>query len=198
MENKLDWTPKTKLGRQVLKGTYNSLEEVLKNKALLELGVVDHFNEQFSTNVVSVDRISHSLRSGKIYSFRVTVLVGKEGMIGCGVGKSNIKSVAIKKALNRAKQNLVYLGNLKRQSYYTPRKVGFLKKGATLITVSPLEGRSVTASKLGQLYCNMCNLKGIKITVGSKKRNVKGKVGSKLNYFTALHEIIGLQVSDNE
>ena len=139
-------------------------------------------------------RVSHTLSSGKIYRYQAVVLLGKEGVIGCGVGKDKVKSIAVRKAQKNAKKNLVYLKDLKRDQYYTPKKATKCKKGATLVQVYPLYGRSLTASKCGRIYCELSNLKGIRVVTGNKKRLEKGKVGSKLNYYTALHQAICQQV----
>ena len=188
------WIPKTNLGREVKDNQYSSIQEVLTNNRITEPQIVDHFNQNLKMELVSMARISHTVSSGKVYQYQAVVLLGKPGVIGCGVGKDIVRAKAIKKAQSNAKKRLTYLGKLQKNDFFTPERISLCKKGATTITVHPLPGHSITASKFGRIYCNLVNLKGVKITTGNKKRNVKGKVGSKLNYYTALHEAITEQL----
>ena len=188
------WIPKTKIGKLVKENQIKSLSEVLRNNSIIEPEIIDHLEKDLIVKVVCADRVSHTLKSGKIYGFRVVVLVGKYGYIGCGVGKSIVKAQAIKKALLEAKKSIVCLLELEKESFFTPKFVSSDKKGATTVTVKPILGTSITASKLGRLYCQVCGIKGIKIYTGNKKRERKGKVASKLNYYTALHDGIKKQL----
>lgn len=188
------WDPKTKVGRLVKSNEISSLTEVLKNYSIIEPQIIDHLQKDLIVKVVWADRISHTLKSGKIYGFRIVVLVGKQGYIGCGVGKSIVKAQAIKKAVLEAKKSMISLSSLESDGLITPRLITSNKKGATSVTITPLLGTSVTASKLGRIYCELCGLKGVKIHTGNKKRDRKGKVASKLNYFSALHTALKLQI----
>lgn len=188
------WSPKTKVGTLVKNNDIDSLTEVLTNYSIIEPEIIDYLEKDLLIKVVCTDRISHTLKSGKIYGFRVVVLVGKQGFIGCGVGKSTVKAQAIKKGVLEAKKSMLSLVSLKTTGLITPRLITKDKKGATTVTITPLTGTSVTASKLGRSYCELCGLKGIKIHTGNKKRERKGKVASKLNYFTALHTSLKGQI----
>lgn len=191
------WSPKTKLGLEVKQGKYKDLHQVLTQSKIVEPQVADYFGN-LSIRIVDVSRVSHTLKSGKVYQYRVTVLVGKEGLIGCGKGSAVVKALAVKKAVYAAKKELISLASIKKANHYTPMCGASNKKGATLVSIYPLIGGSVTASKLGRTYCELCNIKGIKITTGNKKRLKKGKVGSKLNYYTALHEAITLLIEKSK
>ena len=182
------WVPRTKLGSLVKSDHYSALSEVLLNHKILEPQIIDHFDENWKTQVVSVDRVSHTLRSGKIYGFRVVALLGRKNFIGCGIGKSTVRAQAVKKAVLEAKKNMICLDKLLSDDTLCPKKTTSTKKGATTVTITPLYGSSVTASKLGRIYCQLCGVSGLRISTGNKKRERKGKVASKLNYFTALHE----------
>ncbi len=192
----LNWNPKTQIGRKVLKNEFKDVTQVLNacNQKIVEPEVVDYF-EPLTSQMVSVSKISHSQSAGKVYGFRVVVLIGDgKGLIGCGVGKSIVKASAIKIATNKAKKELITLKKFINDDLIQPITTSKSKKGATLVTVKPIKGSSVTASKLGRLYCKMAGLTGIVITTGTKKRQKKGKVGSPLNYYTALHQAIKSQV----
>jgi small subunit ribosomal protein S5 len=65
-------------------------------------------DEEFTENVVQVDRVSRVVAGGKRMRFRATVVVGnKNGKVGLGVDKANDVVSAVKKAVREAKNNLI-------------------------------------------------------------------------------------------
>jgi small subunit ribosomal protein S5 len=197
------YTFKTKLGQQLLSNPNLDFKTVLKNHIVREPQIIDYLFRQnpLKIRIFQTAKVSHTLRSGKIYQFRVVAGIGNsKGVIGLGVGKSRQKVTAVKKAINNAKKNVLYIESpvfdLFKQTtktYNGPSKVTVCKNGATKITVSPLTGSSITASKKGKAYCELGGLINIKICVGTKKRDRKGKAASALNYFTALHDCMRKQ-----
>lgn len=58
--------------------------------------------------VVSINRVSKTVKGGKRFSFGVLVVVGDmKGKVGCGLGKSKDIQYAIKKAGSRARSNMI-------------------------------------------------------------------------------------------
>ncbi len=58
--------------------------------------------------VVSINRVSKTVKGGKRFSFGCLVVVGDlKGKVGCGLGKSKDIQYAIKKAAARARGNMV-------------------------------------------------------------------------------------------
>lgn len=192
------YVPKTKVGKQVVEGFYPDLYTLVEKERILEPALVSYFNEPLVSRIVSVDRISHTLKSGKIYQFRVVLVIGnKNGLVGVGVSKAIAKNDAIRKAEAEAKKSFISLRTLElSKKGYSPKRKTSSKLGATTVTVAPLSGNSITCSKNGKVYCELAGLTNILIYVGSKKRQKHGKVGSKMNYFKALHQSMCKQVND--
>ena len=68
----------------------------------------DNKENTFVDHVVSVRRVTKVTKGGKRFSFSAFVVSGdKQGKIGIAIGKSKEVSLAIAKATNRARKNLI-------------------------------------------------------------------------------------------
>jgi len=64
--------------------------------------------ETFVDNVVSVSRVTKVTKGGKRFSFSAMVVSGnREGKVGVALGRSREVSMAIAKATNKARKNLI-------------------------------------------------------------------------------------------
>ena len=98
------WIPKTSIGKRVISGEINSMEEILsQGLRIQEAGVVKKLLPDLKTEVIDVGIIQKMTPNGQSTRFRAIVAAGNEnGWLGIGMGKSKQMRIAIEKANNAA------------------------------------------------------------------------------------------------
>jgi len=102
------WIPKTSIGKRVLSGEINSMEEILsKGLRIQEAGIVKKLLPDLKTEVIDVGIIQKMTPNGQSTRFKAIVAAGNEnGWLGIGMGKSKQMRIAIEKANNAAYLNV--------------------------------------------------------------------------------------------
>jgi len=98
------WIPKTSIGKRVIAGEINSMEEILsKGLRIQEAGIVKKLLPYLKTEVIDVGIIQKMTPNGQSTRFKALVAAGNEnGWLGIGMGKSKQMRIAIEKANNAA------------------------------------------------------------------------------------------------
>ena len=102
------WIPKTSIGKSVLSGEINSMEEILsQGLRIQEAGIVKKLLPDLKTEVIDVGIIQKMTPNGQSTRFKALVAAGNEnGWLGIGMGKSKQMRIAIEKANNAAYLNV--------------------------------------------------------------------------------------------
>ena len=102
------WIPKTSIGKKVISGEINSMEEILSNGLRIqEAGIVKKLLPDLKTEVIDVGIIQKMTPNGQSTRFKALVAAGNEnGWLGIGMGKSKQMRIAIEKANNAAYLNV--------------------------------------------------------------------------------------------
>ena len=123
-EEKEEWLPKTNLGNDVLRGKYNSIEEILeKGIVILEPQIVDTLVPDLREEVVYIGgspgkgggirrtatkRTARMHKSGRRFKLTAIVAVGNEdGVIGMDKANSREHRLALEKATQQAKLSVM-------------------------------------------------------------------------------------------
>jgi len=98
------WIPKTSIGKRVVAGEINSMEEILsKGLRIQEAGIVKKLLPDLKTEVIDVGIIQKMTPNGQSTRFKALVAAGNDnGWLGIGMGKSKQMRIAIEKANNAA------------------------------------------------------------------------------------------------
>lgn len=139
--------------------------------------------KEFEEKVVQVNRVSKKTKGGNSIGFSVLVVVGdKKGKVGVGLGKAPDVLSSIKKAVRRAKKQLIQVP-LKNDSIPFPVEV---KKGAAIVLLKPApEGTGVIAGGAVRAVVEAAGIKNIV----SKIMGTNNRASNVYATFEALHQI---------
>ncbi len=118
------WIPRTKLGNKVLKGEYATIDDVLRSgELILEGGIVDHLVPGLKEEIIYIGgspgkgggirrtatkRTARMHKSGRRFKLTALIVVGNEnGVVGIGKASSREHRIAIEKATEQAKINVI-------------------------------------------------------------------------------------------
>lgn len=134
---------------------------------------VDVSNLDLKERVVTIKRVTKVVKGGRNFRFSALVVVGDEnGYVGAGLGKSTEIPDAIKKAIEDAKKNLIYVPRDKNDSI--PHEyIG--EFGSARVLLKPAaEGTGVIAGGPARAVLELAGIRNIRTkSLGSNnKRNV--------------------------
>ncbi len=109
VEEKVEWVPQTRLGKLVKEGQVTNMGEALASGLpIREYQIVDALIPEIRDEVLDINMVQRMTDSGRRVKFRATVIVGNgDGFIGIGEGKDVQVGVAIRKAIDTAKMNII-------------------------------------------------------------------------------------------
>lgn len=125
--------------------------EKSRNKEVVKDGYVE--------KLVKLNRVAKVVKGGKRFSFSALVVVGYgDGRVGCGFGKANDVTDAIKKASDRAKQSLI---TVPMKGTTIPHEIiGKFGKSSVLL-MPAAEGVGVIAGGAVRAVVDLCGIKDI-------------------------------------
>jgi small subunit ribosomal protein S5 len=102
-----EWVPKTKLGELVKQGLI-TLDKIYQNNLVVkEKEIINTLLPQVKEDVINIAMVQQMTASGQRSRFKAVVIVGTDGFIGVGMGKSREVGPAIRKAIDKAKLTIV-------------------------------------------------------------------------------------------
>ena len=121
---------------------------------------IEQTENELSEKVVYINRVSKTVKGGRIMKFSALVVVGDgDGTVGFGMGKSNEVPDAIRKGIDDAKKNL---HKIALKGTTIPHEItGKFGAGAVLMRPAP-EGTGVIAGGPVRAVIEMAGIKNIR------------------------------------
>lgn len=103
------WVPKTELGKKVQRGEIETIAQLFEQNAkVMESEIVDTLIPEMFEEMVDFKKTSKVRRAGRMFRFRVTMLVGDgNGHLGLGTATDKERWPAVRKATKKAKLHMV-------------------------------------------------------------------------------------------
>ena len=148
--------------------------------------------EEFSEQVVQIDRISRVVAGGKRLRFRATVVVGnKNGKVGLGVAKANDVVGAVQKAVREAKKDLIIVP-IKNETI--PHEI-YQNFGSARVLLKPAaKGTGIIAGGPVRIIAELSGIKNIL----SKILGSPNKINNLKAVISGLKKIASQQAQDKE
>lgn len=192
--DRLDWHPKTRLGRMVLKGEVTTMRQALETGLpLKEPEIVDILLPELADEVLDVNMVQRMTDSGRRVNFAIAAVVGNEdGYVGLGRTKGKEVGPAIRKTIDAAKLNII---EIKRgcgswecgcgKAHSLPFQVTG-KSGSVEVVLKPAP-RGI-ALAVGGVAKSILRLAGVKDAWGFTKGHSRTTVNYALATFDALRQ----------
>jgi len=143
----------------------------------------DRSKDEMEQRIPEVARVTRVMAGGKRMNFRACVAIGdKKGSVGVGLGKGADVTMAVNKAVNRAKKDMVKVPTYKDTIPHAVTK----KMGAALIMLKPAKtGRGVIAGGVTRVILELAGIKNIT----SKALGSNNKINNARCTIAALREL---------
>src|SRR5680860_271519 len=124
---------------------------------------------EFDSKVVDIRRVARVMAGGRRFSFSVTLVAGDhKGRVGVGIGKAGDTTLAIDKAMNNAKKNMIKVPMTKEGSIVHELAV---KYGSTKIMIKPAKGRGLVAGSAIRNVLFLAGVHDVNAKVISRSKN---------------------------
>ncbi|MFH1779966.1 MAG: 30S ribosomal protein S5 [Candidatus Micrarchaeota archaeon] len=197
---KIEWIPKTELGKKVLAGEITDLNQVFDSKKkILESEIIDYLLPEISEEVIEIKSTQRMTAYGRKQKMRAVVVIGnKNGFVGVGVGKAAETRGAIRVAQKKAKLNLIRVklgsGSWEDSGDLTNSIVGnaFGKSGSTQIMIKPApRGVGLVAGEVSRKVLTLAGIQDAWTFTKGRTRNVLNMVLATIHALNSLNEFKG-------
>ncbi len=155
-------------------GGFSDRKRNFKGKRGAGRGRGDGMPEEFEQKMIDIARVTRVMAGGKRMRFRACVAVGnKKGRVAIGLAKGADVTMAVTKAVNKAKKNFIDIPIVNET---IPHEV-FQKLGSAKILFKPAKkGRGIIAGGAVRVLLELSGIKNITSKIlgtGNKVNNVK-------------------------
>lgn len=115
--------------------------------------------EEFEQRILDVARVTRVMKGGKRMSFRVCVVIGdKKGRVAVALGKGADVTLAVNKAVNKAKKNII---NVPIYNDTIPHELNAKFGSAKIILKPASKGRGVISGGVVRVVLDLAGIKNV-------------------------------------
>jgi len=128
--------------------------------------MIDASKLDLKESIVNIRRVAKTVKGGRNMRFSVTIVVGNgEGYVGDGLGKAQEIPEAVRKAIEDAKKNLIYVPTV--GTTIPHRTLGIFGAGQVLI-MPAMQGTGVIAGSSVRIVLEAAGIKDVRAkSIGS-------------------------------
>jgi small subunit ribosomal protein S5 len=129
----------------------------------------DKSRDEFEQRILEIARVTRVMKGGKRMSFRACVVLGdKKGSVGIGLGKGADVTLAVNKAVNKAKKDMIKVNTINDTiSHPVTAKLG----AATVMFKPAAHGKGVIAGGVVRIILELAGIKNVTSKIlGSKNK----------------------------
>jgi small subunit ribosomal protein S5 len=124
---------------------------------------------EFEQKILDIARVTRVMAGGRRFSFRIAAVIGdKKGRVGIGVAKGSDVSLAMEKAVNDAKKNMITVNIIDGS---IPHEIQVKNKGSKILLKPARAGRGVIAGGAVRVVCEFAGISNITAKMLSKSKN---------------------------
>lgn len=140
---------------------------------------------EFDQQIIDLARVTRVTEGGKQLNFRVCIIIGdRKGRVGYGVAKGTDVQIAVGKAVNQAKKNLVRIPLVKET---IPHRVEAKFKAGKVVIMPAPQGSGIIAGGATRVILEMA---GVPNASAKSLGNTKNKVSNTKATFAALDKFL--------
>jgi len=139
--------------------------------------------QEFDNKIISMRRVTRVVAGGRRFSFSIAMVIGdKKGRVGVGIGKAGDTPIAVDKAMQAAKKNIITVHLSKNGSVPHPVEA---KYSSARVAIRPAPGKGVVAGSSARVVLELTGAKEVSSKILSRSKN-------KLNIARATIKALGM------
>ena len=142
---------------------------------------------EYQQKIISIRRVTRVMRGGRRFGFSVSLVIGdKKGKVGVGMAKAGDTALAIEKAYNQAKRNLI-TPNL-RSDMSVPHDVR-TRFASSEILIKPAAGKGVVAGSTVRNVLDLAGVNDVSAKILSRSKNPFNNAKAAIQALTELKPV---------
>jgi len=129
----------------------------------------ERVRQEFDNKTISVRRVTRVVAGGRRFSFSIAMVIGdKKGRVGVGIGKAGDTPIAIEKAMQNAKKNMITVPLTSKSSIAHPVEA---KYSSAVVSIMPAPGKGMISGSAVRVVLELAGVKEVSSKILSRSKN---------------------------